>query len=67
MVAQKSMWLINDPEQKTVETIYQLCTSYKSGRIIYYSIFWSSSSEEFFTMRPVVQEVLDSISLYTPS
>lgn len=67
MVAQKSTWLIDDPEQKTVETIYQLCTSYKSGRIIYYSIFWSAPSEEFFTMRPVVQEILDSFSLYPPS
>jgi hypothetical protein len=52
---------------ETVESTYDICRTYKSGPSITYRILWSVSSEEFFTVKPVIQEVVDSIRFYEPA
>jgi hypothetical protein len=57
---------LDEPENQTVETIYEVCTSYRSGRIMHSWFFWSIPSDKYFRVKPVVQDVLDSVRLFEP-
>ncbi|NYT08103.1 MAG: hypothetical protein GKC05_07620 [Methanomicrobiales archaeon] len=64
--AWRSMALLNNSGNQTVETLYEVCTSYRSGRTVYSWFFWSVPADEYFTVQPVIGDVLDSVRLYEP-
>lgn len=65
--ARRCIFVLHDPGLETVETYYDICRAYKSGKSMIYRIFWSAPSERYFDYKPVVQEILDSIRIYEPS
>ncbi len=65
--ARRFIIVVHDPGLETVETYYDICRAYKSGKSMIYRIFWSAPSERYFDYKPVVQEILDSIRIYEPS
>ncbi|NTW16663.1 MAG: hypothetical protein HGA41_04290 [Syntrophaceae bacterium] len=65
--ARKYIFILHDPENETVETYYEICRTYKSGKSMKYMVFWSAPSEKFYDYKPVVQEILDTIRVYEPS
>lgn len=65
--ALRFIFVIDDPDIETVETYYDICRTYKSGKHLGYRIFWKTRSGEFYDYRPVVQEILDTMKIYEPS
>ncbi|MFA5002981.1 MAG: hypothetical protein WC502_08435 [Methanolinea sp.] len=65
--ALRTIFVIHDPDIETVETYYDICRAYKSGKSMNYRIFWSTPSGRFYDYKPVVQEILDSMRIYEPS
>lgn len=64
--ARRSMALLNNSGNQTVETLYEVCRSYRSGRTVYSWFFWSVPADEYFTVQPVIGDVLDSVRLSEP-
>jgi len=65
--ARRFIFVIHDPDIETVETYYDICRTYKSGKGTTYRIFWGTPSGRFYDYKPVVQEILDSMRIYEPS
>jgi hypothetical protein len=64
--ARRFIFMIENPEGETIETIYEICRSYKSGTRTHYWVFWSVHSDHFLSIRPEVQKLLDSIRISEP-
>jgi hypothetical protein len=64
--ARRSMSFLEFPGNQTVETLYDVCRSYRSGRNVYTWFFWSVPADNFFTVQPGVRDVLDSVRLFEP-
>ncbi len=60
------IYILHEPGMETVETRYDICKTYQTGPGMIYQIVWSVPSEEFFKVKPDVQEVVDSIRIYYP-
>ena len=64
--ARRFIDIFHEPGMETVETRYDICKTYKTGPGMIYKILWRVPSEEFFKVKPDVQEVVDSIRIYYP-
>lgn len=65
--ALRFIFVLHDPDIETVETYYDICRTYKSGKRTTYRIFWSVRSGRFYDYKPVVQEIIDTMKIVEPS
>jgi hypothetical protein len=61
--ARRFIFILNET---TVETLYEVCRTTQPGQSMFYRIFWSAPGQDFFTVEPDVQDLLDSVTFYQP-
>lgn len=61
--ARRFIFILNET---TVETLYEVCRTPRPGQSMFYRFFWSAPVDDFFTVKPDVQDLLDSVTFYQP-
>ncbi|MDD3092024.1 MAG: hypothetical protein PHH09_10945 [Methanoregulaceae archaeon] len=65
--ARRFIFVLHNPDTEIVETYYDLCRTYTSGKSMYYRIFWSVPSDKYYEYKPIVQKIIDTLRIYEPS